>query len=78
MDSLLRGDFKTRAEGVARLIQSGVYTPNDGRKYIGGLDASDDPNADKLHMQGATLPLGAQPNNDTGTPPPAEGDQDDD
>jgi HK97 family phage portal protein len=78
MDSLLRGDFKTRAEGVARLIQSGVYTPNDGRKYIGGLDKSDDPNADKLHMQGATLPLGAQPNNDTGTPPPADGGDDDD
>jgi HK97 family phage portal protein len=77
MDSLLRGDFKTRAEGVARLIQAGVYTPNDGRKYIGGLDKSDDPNADKLHMQGATLPLGAQPQ-DTGTPPPADGGDDDD
>lgn len=61
MDSLLRGDFKTRAEGVARLIQSGVYTPNDGRKYIGGLDKSDDPNADNLFIQGATVPLGSQP-----------------
>jgi HK97 family phage portal protein len=77
MDSLLRGDFKTRAEGVARLIQSGVYTPNDGRKYIGGLSASDDPNADKLHMQGATVPLGTQPK-DTGTQPPADGGLDDD
>jgi HK97 family phage portal protein len=77
MDSLLRGDFKTRAEGVARLIQSGVYTPNDGRKYMGGLDASDDPNADKLHMQGATVPLGTEPQ-DTGTPPPADGGTNDD
>lgn len=79
MDSLLRGDFKTRADGVARLIQSGVYTPNDGRKYIGGLGASDDPNADKLFIQGATVPLedsGVQ--QDTGTPPPAQGSEDDD
>lgn len=76
MDSLLRGDFKTRAEGVARLIQSGVYTPNDGRKYIGGLDKSDDPTADKLHIQGATVPLGTQPK-EPGTPPPAGGNDDD-
>lgn len=77
MDSLLRGDFKTRAEGVARLIQAGVYTPNDGRKYIGGLDKSDDPAADKLHMQGATVPLGTQPK-EPGTPPPADGGTNDD
>lgn len=69
MDSLLRGDFKTRAEGVARLIQSGVYTPNDGRKYIGGLSASEDPMADKLFIQGATVPLDSQPKD--GANPPA-------
>ena len=77
MDSLLRGDFKTRAEGVARLIQSGVYTPNDGRNYIGGLDRSDDPAADQLFIQGATVPLGTEPQ-DTGTPPPDMGDDNDD
>lgn len=78
MDSLLRGDFKTRAEGVARLIQSGVYTPNDGRKYIGGLSASDDPNADKLFIQGATVPLEDSGQQQPGTPPPAMGDANDD
>jgi hypothetical protein len=60
MDSLLRGDFKARADAIASLVQSGVYTPNDGRGYM-GLEKSDDPNADKLHMQGATVPLGTQP-----------------
>jgi HK97 family phage portal protein len=61
MDSLLRGDFQTRAEGIAKLIQVGVMSPNDGRNYIGGLEPSEDPNADTLHMQGATVPLGTQP-----------------
>jgi HK97 family phage portal protein len=59
MDSLLRGDFQTRAEAIASLVNAGVYTPNDGRGYM-GLEKSDDPNADVLYMQGATVPLGTQ------------------
>ena len=73
MDSLLRGDIKSRFEALARGVQSGLMTPNEGRKYIGGLDKSDDPQADKLYMQGATVELGAQPNKEPGTPPPADG-----
>jgi HK97 family phage portal protein len=69
MDSLLRGDFKARADAIASLVQSGVYTPNDGRGYM-GLEKSDDPNADKLHMQGATVPLGTQP---ASSLPPSDG-----
>jgi HK97 family phage portal protein len=72
MDSLLRGDFKTRADAIAALVQSGVYTPNDGRGYM-GLEKSADPNADKQYIQGATVPLGTQPK--PGTPPPAQGDK---
>lgn len=71
MDSLLRGDFKTRADAIAGLVNAAVYTPNDGRGYM-GLEKSDDPNADKLYMQGATVPLGTQPK-EPGTPPPANG-----
>jgi HK97 family phage portal protein len=59
MDSLLRGDFKTRADAVAALVQAGVYQPNDGRQYM-GLERSDDPAAERLYMQGATVPLGTQ------------------
>jgi HK97 family phage portal protein len=54
MDGLLRGDFKTRMEGWARAIQSGLVTPNEARAdenypaLAGG---------DKLMMQGATVPI---------------------
>lgn len=57
LDGLMRGDFKTRLDGLARAIQSGLLTPNEGR----GLEnkaAHEDPAADKLFMQGATVPLG--------------------
>jgi HK97 family phage portal protein len=77
MDSLLRGDIKSRFEALARGVQSGMMTPNEGRKYIGGLDKSDDPAADKLYIQGATVPLGTQPK-EPGTPPPADGGPNDD
>ena len=63
MDSLLRGDIKSRFEALARGVQSGMMTPNEGRKFIGGLSASDDAAADDLYMQGATVKLGTSPVN---------------
>ena len=56
LDGLLRGDFKTRAEAVAALVNCAVYKPEEGRGYM-GQEPSGDPLADKLYMQGATLPL---------------------
>jgi HK97 family phage portal protein len=76
LDGLLRGDFKTRMEGLARSIQSGIRTPNEARK-LENLPDHDDPAANDLHMQGATLPIGTQPDN-SGTPPPADGGSNDD
>jgi HK97 family phage portal protein len=61
LDGLMRGDFKTRAEAVARLVQVGVYTPNIGANYM-GQEANPDPNADRLYMQGAMVPLGTVSN----------------
>lgn len=60
LDSLLRGDFKTRAEAVARLIQVGAYTPSKGGEYMGQAPSAD-PAAHKLYMQGAMVPLGTAP-----------------
>src|SRR3546814_3366020 len=35
LDGLMRGDFKARAEAVARLVQGGVYTPAQiGRAHV--------------------------------------------
>lgn len=54
-DALQRGDFKTRMEGYRSAIQSGINTPNEIRAMDNwpALGAE----ADKLWMQGATLPL---------------------
>jgi HK97 family phage portal protein len=63
LDGLLRGDFKTRAEAVAALVQCAVYTPNKGAEYM-GQEKSSDPLMDKHYIQGATVPLeksGEQP-----------------
>lgn len=77
LDGLLRGDFKTRAEAVARLVNSAVYKPEEGRKYM-GQEPSGDPNADKLYIQGATVPLEKSGQVKPGTPPPADGGTNDD
>ena len=57
MDGLLRGDFKTRMDGLARAVQTAILTPDEARQLenrpaMGG-------NADKLFMQGATMPIDA-------------------
>lgn len=58
VDGLLRGDFKTRFEGYAKAIQNAINTPDEVRAMenwpaYGG-------EAEKLHIQGATVPLGMQ------------------
>lgn len=55
LDGLLRGDFKTRMEGYASGIQSGVLTPNEAR---GLEDRAPLDGGDGLFMQGAMLPIG--------------------
>ena len=58
LDGLLRGDFATRMSGYATAIQNAIKTPDEVRSLenlpgIGG-------EANKLHIQGATVPLGSQ------------------
>lgn len=61
VDGLLRGDFKTRMEGWARGVQSGVVTPNEAREAENRPAL---PGGDKLFIQGATVPIdGAQGTN---------------
>lgn len=59
VDSLLRGDLKTRMEAHATAIQNGIKTPNEVRdlEELGPRD-----NGDDLLIQGATVPIGTQPN----------------
>lgn len=63
LHGLQRGDYKSLAEGSARLVNAAIMTPNDARKVfeLPPLDGGD-----KLYIQGATVPLemaGQQPAN---------------
>ena len=70
VDGLLRGDFKTRMEGLAQGIQNAILTPDEARALENR--PSKGGNADELLVQGATVPLGSQPNNQ-GTVPDVQG-----
>ncbi|HYE49580.1 MAG TPA: phage portal protein, partial [Azospirillaceae bacterium] len=69
LDGLLRGDFKSRIEGIVRAVQGGVMEPNRGRNLMGWPNHQS-PAADQLFMQGATVPLGAQPTDNGGADDP--------
>jgi HK97 family phage portal protein len=68
LDGLLRGDFATRMAGLATGIQNAVLTPNEARA-LENRPAM--PEGDDLLIQGATVPLGSQPDpgdaNESGT-----------
>src|SRR3546814_9529031 len=51
LDGLMRGDFKARAEAVARLVQGGVYTPAQCAEYM-GQETPADPATHKYYIQG--------------------------
>lgn len=54
LDGLLRGDFATRMDGLARAIQNGLLTPNEGRAMENRPPL---PGGDDLMVQGATVPI---------------------
>ncbi len=55
LDGLLRGDFKTRMEGLARAIQTSILTPDEARELENR--AAKGGAADGLFIQGATVPI---------------------
>lgn len=57
LDGLLRGDFKSRIEGIARAIQTAQMTPNEGRALQNRPKHKNEA-ADELLIQGATVVLG--------------------
>lgn len=57
-DGLLRGDFSTRMTGYATAIQNSINTPDEVRTMENWPAKGGE--ADKLHIQGATVPLGSQ------------------
>ncbi len=60
LDGLQRGDFLSRINGLARAIQTAQLTPNEARG-IENRPRHDNPAADQLLVQGATVVLGTAP-----------------
>lgn len=58
VDGLLRGDFAARINGYATGIQNAIYTPDEVRGMENWPAMGGD--AARLHIQGATVPLGQQ------------------
>lgn len=56
LDGIMRGDFKSRVDALARGVQGGIYKPNEARGYM-DLPRDATSAADQLHMQGATVPV---------------------
>lgn len=65
LDGLMRGDFKTRMEGLAQGVNTALLTPNEARA-LDNRPAKK--NGDDLYIQGATVPLGSQPQEGAGPP----------
>lgn len=71
LDGLMRGDFLSRIDAMARGVNSGQLTPNEGRA-LEGRPRHANPAADDLFIQGATVPLGTV-SNKAGQPGNANG-----
>lgn len=74
LDGLMRGDFKTRMDGLAQGIQNAILTPNEARALENRPAL---PNGNDLLIQGATVPLGSQPTNNGGADDPGTTGNDD-
>lgn len=79
LDALMRGDFKSRIDALARGIQTAQLHPNEARA-LENRPRDPNPMADQLLVQGATVPLGQQPVKPTASEPnePKEGEDGDD
>ena len=57
IDGLMRGDFITRMNGLGQAVQNAILTPDEARALENRQAKGG--NADKLFMQGATVPIDA-------------------
>lgn len=71
MDGVMRGDFLSRSEAIARAIQTAQLTPNEARALENRAPLDE---GDRLYIQGATVPLGTQPVLPTPTDTTKKGD----
>ena len=60
LDGLMRGDFITRMNGLGNAVQNSILTPDEARALENRPAKGG--NADKLFMQGATVPIDSMDN----------------
>lgn len=79
VNALLRPDFKTRTEGLARAVQGGIYSPNEARREEGlpEVEGGDEP---RVQQQVVPLTWVEQPPAPPAPPaaPPAPANDDED
>jgi HK97 family phage portal protein len=70
VDTLLRPDFKTRMDGLARAVQAGIYAPNEARavENLGAADHGDEP---RVQQQMVPLSFATDPPTLAPAAPPA-------
>jgi HK97 family phage portal protein len=74
LDALMRGDFLSRTNALARGVQTSLYTPDEARALEGRPKVK---GGDVAYMQGATVPLGTVPTQASGNPHADNGGVDD-
>jgi len=75
LDGLLRGDFLSRMQGLGQAVQNSLLTPDEARALENRPAKGG--NADKLFMQGATIPIDSPPD-PVAPPTPDAGTNEDD
>lgn len=68
LDGLLRADYKTRTEGMARQVQAGILKPSEARGFE---NLPYEAEADRLFMQSGTLPVASLAQGSAPPSPPA-------
>lgn len=63
LDGLQRGDFVSRMGGLSQAVQNALLTPNEGRALMNRPPLA---GGEKLFVQGATVPIDAQQEQNTG------------
>lgn len=71
LDGLMRGDFMSRMVGLTKAVAGGILEPNRARGYMNWPE-HENPMANDLFMQGATVPLGTAPAKPEGGAPPKD------
>lgn len=74
IDGALRGDFKSRQEGLRILRQEGIINANEWREHEGLNPIAEDDGGEEYRVPVNTMPAGEEPEPEPDPQPPEDGD----